>query len=117
MLEEIASLFVTESYPADRVVVREGTTGTRFYLLAHGQVSVQKNNPDGTQKTLGVLEDGDYFGEIALIKDVPRNATILTLTPCVMLSLHREIFQNLLERSPDLKEKFEEAITTRMNNH
>ena len=117
LLEEIASLFVTESYPAERVVVREGTPGNRFYLLAHGQVSVQKNNPDGTQKTIGVLEDGDYFGEIALIRDVPRSATILTLTPCLMLSLHREIFQNLLERSADLKEKFEEAITTRMNNH
>lgn len=117
LLEEIASLFVTESYPADRVVVREGTPGNRFYLIAHGQVSVQKNNADGTQKTVGVLEDGDYFGEIALIKDIPRSATILTLTPCVLLTLHREIFQNLLDRSPDLKEKLEQAIAARMNNH
>ncbi len=117
LLEEIASLFVTESYPADRVVVREGSPGNRFYLIAHGQVSVQKNNADGTQKTVGVLEDGDYFGEIALIKDIPRSATILTLTPCVLLTLHREIFQNLLDRSPDLKEKLEEAITARINNN
>jgi ATP-binding cassette subfamily B protein len=116
LLEEIASLFVTESYPSDRVVVREGTPGNRFYLIAHGQVSVIKNGVDGTQKTVGVLEDGDYFGEIALIKNIPRSATIRTLTPCVMLSLHREIFQNLLDRASDLREKLEQSIAQRTKN-
>lgn len=117
LLEEIASLFVTESYPADRVVVREGTPGNRFYLIAHGQVSVVKKGADGKPKTVGVLEDGDYFGEIALIKNIPRSATIRTLTPCVMLSLHRDIFQNLLDRAPGLREKLEQTIADRINNH
>jgi ATP-binding cassette, subfamily B, bacterial len=117
LLEEIASLFVTESYPADRVVVREGTPGNRFYLIAHGQVSVVKKRADGKPKTVGVLEDGDYFGEIALIKNIPRSATIRTLTPCVMLSLHRDIFQNLLDRAAGLKEKLEETIAARTNNN
>ncbi|MCI0447223.1 cyclic nucleotide-binding domain-containing protein, partial [bacterium] len=116
LLEEIASLFVTESYPADRVVVREGTPGNRFYLIAHGQVSVVKKGADGKPKTVGVLEDGDYFGEIALIKNIPRSATIRTLTPCVMLSLHRDIFQNLLDRASDLREKLEQTIVARINN-
>jgi ATP-binding cassette, subfamily B, bacterial len=116
LLEEIASLFVTESYPADRVVVREGTPGNRFYLIAHGQVSVVKKGTEGKPKTVGVLEDGDYFGEIALIKNIPRSATIRTLTPCVMLSLHRDIFQNLLDRAPGLREKLEQTIATRINN-
>lgn len=117
LLEEIASLFVTESYPADRVVVREGTPGNRFYLIAHGQVSVVKKGADGKQKTVGVLEDGDYFGEIALIKNIPRSATIRTLTPCVMLSLHRDIFQNLLDRASGLREQLEKTIDARINNH
>ncbi len=117
LLEEIASLFVTESYPADRVVVREGTPGNRFYLIAHGQVSVVKKDIDGKPKTVGVLEDGDYFGEIALIKNIPRSATIRTMTPCVMLSLHRDIFQNLLDRATGLREKLEQTIATRINNN
>jgi ATP-binding cassette subfamily B protein len=116
LLEEIASLFVTESYPAERVVVREGTPGNRFYLIARGQVSIIKKNADGTTRTVGVLEDGDYFGEIALIKNVPRNATIRTLTPCVMLSLHRDIFQNLLDRAIGLRAKLEETIATRTSS-
>jgi ATP-binding cassette, subfamily B, bacterial len=117
LLEEIASLFVTESYPADRVVVREGTRGNRFYLIAHGQVSVIKTGADGEPKTVRVLEDGDYFGEIALIKNIPRSATIRTLTPCVMLSLHRDIFQNLLDRATGLREKMEQTIAARINNN
>jgi ATP-binding cassette, subfamily B, bacterial len=116
LLEEIASLFVTESYPANRVVVREGAPGNRFYLIAHGKVSVLKNSPDGPPKTVSVLEDGDYFGEIALIKNIPRSATIRTLTPCVMLSLHRDIFENLLDRAPGLREKLEQAIVVRISN-
>ncbi len=116
LLEEIASLFVTESYSADRVVVREGTPGNRFYLIARGQVAVEKDSADGTPKTICVLDDGDYFGEIALIKNIPRSATIRTLTPCVMLSLHRDIFQNLLDRASDLREKLELAIASRTQN-
>ena len=116
LLEEIASLFVTESYSSDKVVVREGTPGNRFYLIARGQVAVEKDSPDGTPKTVCVLDDGDYFGEIALIKNIPRSATIRTLTPCVMLSLHRDIFQNLLDRASDLREKLELAIASRTQN-
>jgi ATP-binding cassette subfamily B protein len=113
LLEEIASLFVTESYPAESIVVQEGAPGNRFYLIARGQVAVIKNGTDGIPNTIGVLEDGDYFGEIALIRNTPRTATVRTITPCVMLSLHREIFQNLLDRASGLREKLEQAIAAR----
>jgi ATP-binding cassette, subfamily B, bacterial len=115
LLEEVSTLFVTESYPPDRVVVREGSPGNRFYLIARGQVSIHKTSPDGTERKIGVLEDGDYFGEIALVRNTPRSATIRTLTPCVLLSLHRDIFTSLLERSADMREKLEKTIVERIN--
>ena len=114
LLEEVSTLFVTESYPPERVVVREGSPGNRFYLIARGQVSIHKMNPDGTERKIGVLEDGDYFGEIALLKNVPRSATIRTLTPCVLLSLHRDIFNNLLDRSADMRDKLEKTMIDRI---
>ncbi len=113
LLEEISSLFVTESYPADRVVVREGTEGNRFYLIARGQVSVHKLASNGVEETIAFLEDGDYFGEISLIKNVPRVATIRTMTPSVMLTIHRDIFQSLIDRAPEVREKIEKTIVTR----
>ncbi|HEY4491519.1 MAG TPA: ATP-binding cassette domain-containing protein, partial [Acidobacteriota bacterium] len=52
LLAEVASMFVTETYPADRVVVREGTRGNRFYLIAHGKVSVSKSDSEGKEQTI-----------------------------------------------------------------
>ncbi len=117
LLEEVSTLFVTESYPPGRVVVREGSPGNRFYLIARGQVSIHKTNPDGMERKIGVLEDGDYFGEIALVRNTLRSATIRTLTPCVLLTLHRDIFTNLLERSADMREKLEKTIVDRISKN
>jgi ATP-binding cassette subfamily B protein len=113
ILQKISGMFVTESYPAKRVVVRQGTRGNRFYLIARGQVSVHKTGADGIEKRVAVLEDGDYFGEIALVRNVPRVATVRTMTPCVMLTLHRDIFQSLLDRSPEVREKIEQTVHNR----
>lgn len=113
LLEKISGMFVTESYPAKRVVVREGTRGNRFYLIARGQVSVHKTSADGTEERIATLEDGDYFGEIALVRNVPRVATVRTITPCVMLTLHHDIFQSLLDRSPEIRQKIERTIVAR----
>ncbi|MCI0602424.1 ATP-binding cassette domain-containing protein [bacterium] len=104
LLEEMASLFVTESYPANRIVVREGTSGNRFYLIARGRVSVHKTNANGFEEKVAILDDGDHFGEVALIQNVKRTATVRTLTPCVLLTLHREHFQNLLQQAPHVME-------------
>src|SRR5262249_49907364 len=115
LLEEISRLFVTESYPEGRVVVREGTPGNRFYLIARGRLSIHKMDLNGKERKLGMMEDGDYFGEIALIKNIPRSATVRSVTPCVLLTLHRDIFQNLIERAPDVREQLEKTIAARLS--
>lgn len=109
LLEEMAQLFVTESYPANRIVVREGTSGNRFYLIARGKVSVSKTDPQGKEEKVAILDDGDHFGEIALIENILRTATVRTLTPCVLLTLHREHFQNLLQQAPQVREVLEKT--------
>jgi len=113
LLEEIASMFVTESYPASRIVVREGTSGNRFYLIARGRVAVTKTDELGKEEKLAILDDGDYFGEIALIRNIRRTATVTTLTPCVLLTLHREHFRNLLQRAPHVREAIEKTQVRR----
>jgi ATP-binding cassette subfamily B protein len=113
LLEEMAQLFVTESYPANRIVVREGTSGNRFYLIARGRVAVWKTGEQGKEERVAILDDGDHFGEIALIENVRRTATVRTLTPCVLLTLHREHFQNLLQQAPQVKEELQKTQTRR----
>ena len=98
----LAATLVTESYAADRGVVQQGEPGDRFYIIARGKVRVTQLQPDGQDATVAVLDDGDYFGEAALLGNVPRNATVTTVGACVFLSLGRRQFTFLLERAPQI---------------
>ena len=99
---EVARLFVSERVPAGHTIFQQGDAGGRFYVIAHGRVQVLHRPPAGPELCLKVLDDGDYFGEIALLTDSPRTATIRTRTACLLLSLGREHFETLLRRFPGL---------------
>ncbi|MGH3484066.1 MAG: cyclic nucleotide-binding domain-containing protein [Nocardioidaceae bacterium] len=68
-------------------VVREGETAHHFYVIEDGEVEVVR---DG--RTVATLGSGDYFGEIALLRHIPRAATVVAKTPTTLLSLEREPF-------------------------
>ena len=87
----MAGLFVTEQYPRNRVVVHEGDPGDKFFIMVRGRVEVLKGVGGNAEKQVNRLETGDYFGEIALLKNVPRMATVRTLAPCVFLTLQRGV--------------------------
>ncbi len=105
-LNEVAQYFVAESYPAAQNVVTEGEIGDRFFLIARGKVEVLNQDATAGGKRVAVLDDGDYFGEIALLQRLPRTATVRTLTPTLLLSLRDTHFQALLKRQPKLETKF-----------
>jgi ATP-binding cassette, subfamily B, bacterial len=107
-LSELSSLFATEQIPEDRDILREGDPGDRFYILVRGKAEVIKGSA-----RVAVLHDGDYFGEIALLSDQPRNATVRSITPCVCLILQRDHFRAMLRRSTPLRERIESAIKSR----
>ena len=100
LLSALRDQFVTERYPANRRVIVQGDPGNRFYIIVHGKVDVVAEEPGGGERRIAALHDGDYFGEVALLKDVPRTASVWTRTPCIFLALERELFAALLEKAP-----------------
>jgi ATP-binding cassette subfamily B protein len=110
LLEEVSHRFASEQVAGDRIVLQEGDPGDRFYIVARGRVVVSKRAPD---RTVAVLETGDHFGEIALLRDVPRTATVRTLSPCVFLTLQRVHFLELIERTPRLWSALEQVLERR----
>ncbi len=104
-LAELAGLFVSESYPAGQNVVTQGELGDRFHLIARGRVEVLQEDAGAAPARIAVLGDGDYFGEVALLRRVPRTATVRTLAPTLLLSLKSRHFRLLLERHPELAER------------
>ncbi|MEA2642688.1 MAG: ATP-binding cassette, subfamily bacterial, partial [Chloroflexota bacterium] len=112
-LEAIADRFTTETYNPGYTVCEEGEVGLKLYILVRGRVEVLKRVADGDVRRLAVLEDGDFFGEIALLETVPRTATVRTLTPCVLLALDQHQFTTLLRVAPGLRAVFEHAAAER----
>lgn len=97
LLTELSSLFVTEVYAKNRDIIVEGDD--KFYVIVRGTVDVLIGHE---QTKVATLNDGDFFGEIALIKNIPRTATIKSKSPVTLLSLQREAFQTLLKKAPHI---------------
>jgi ATP-binding cassette, subfamily B, bacterial len=103
VLDEVAGCFATEHVSEGREIIHEGDPGDRFYLIVRGKAEALKTQPDGTKQVIRVMQDGDHFGEIALLRDGPRTATVRARTACVLLSLGRGQFLRLMHRDPHLR--------------
>jgi CRP/FNR family cyclic AMP-dependent transcriptional regulator len=93
----LAEIGKRRTYSADEAIVREGTTGTALYILLTGRARVEQ---DGKQ--LGELSTGDFFGELALIEEHPRSATVTAATDTDCLLFPAWEFTALLEEHPEV---------------
>ncbi len=112
-LQEITGLFVMEKFEAGVHAVEQGGAGDKFYIIVRGKVEVIVKMDSGASRRVAVLEDGDHFGEIALLRSVPRTASIVALTPCLCLALSREDFDPLLNRYPSMRHSLETSLQIR----
>jgi MFS family permease len=110
-LEHIAGRLIPLRLEAGTVILREGDAGDRFYVLVEGQVDV---TVDG--KEVSTLESGGYFGEIALLKDVPRTATVTARTPVVLYALEREDFLATVTGHAPSAKAAESVISSRLSD-
>jgi CRP-like cAMP-binding protein len=86
-LEGIARELEPQSVPAGTVVIREGDGGDTYYAVAHGELAVSRQG-----RVVQTVTRGDGFGEIALIRDVPRQASVTAVTDALLYTLRKEPF-------------------------
>ena len=84
--ERVAANLVPQSVAAGEIVIRAGEHGDRFYIVGHGELEI---TAEGLRTT---ADEGDYFGEIALLRDVPRTATVTALVDSHLYVLQRDDF-------------------------
>lgn len=113
LIAKLAELFVSEQRPAREVIFEEGSAGDKFFIVARGKVSISRVDEHGSKLRLAVLSDGDHFGEMALLDQAPRSATVETVTPCIFLTLSSSEFESLVSKSPEMKANLEEEIAAR----
>jgi hypothetical protein len=108
-LENLARRLVELSVPAGRLVTAEGEVGDRFYLIESGAVVVTHEGRELRREGAG-----DFFGEIALLRDVPRTATVTTTEDSVFRVLEREDFLSALDGSSEVRTRAEDIVSLRL---
>jgi len=108
-LAQVASLADEVGLPEGKVLTREGERGREFFILIDGQVEVRRNG-----RRLRTLGPGEFVGELALISDRPRTATVTATKPLRVLVVRDTDFRSVLLRTPQIALKVLEAAAQRM---
>jgi len=100
-LEEVAALTRFCTYPASHILCHEGAYEDVLYIIADGEIVISQSTEEGEEeRILRVGGRGDVVGEMALIQNAPRAATVRTTTECTVLEMEKEDFETILSRSP-----------------
>lgn len=95
--------------PEGKTLIREGERGREFFVLVEGSADVRKGN-----RKVNTMGGGDFFGEIALVSQRPRTATVTTSSPVRALVVTEQSFRSLLGRAPDVQRKVLQALADRV---
>ncbi len=103
----------TEQYKKGTVIIRQGDTADKFYIIINGFVTVSHTPASGQEQTIAYLTAGDYFGEIGLLDGSPRIATVTALTAVKLLSFERDIFKSWMRKSPSSQDDLKREASRR----
>jgi CRP/FNR family cyclic AMP-dependent transcriptional regulator len=114
-LEAIANAAVEQSYTVGQDIVRQGDTGVGAFILKTGRVEAIQDR-GGHQHRLAELKTGDVFGEMALLDEFPRSATVRAIEPTTCLGIQRWHFRGILESHPQIALALLPVLTKRLRN-
>jgi signal transduction histidine kinase len=101
-LKQLESMANFRTYPPEHVLCHEGEYELTLYLIAEGRVSITKKLTDRENMLLRYGDPGDFIGEMAIISDAPRSATVTTTEETTVLEIDRELFMKILRQNADL---------------
>jgi CRP/FNR family transcriptional regulator, cyclic AMP receptor protein len=101
-LEKLAARARVRDYDAGSVIVEQGTEGIGLYIMARGIAKVTRMHPDGSRVEIDTLERFDFFGELSLLDDAPRSASIIADEPVKAVVLSKLDFLDELEDDPGM---------------
>ncbi len=102
MLATVREIAASRTYPAGVLLTHQGASEQTFYVIESGCAVVSRRLEDGTEQVLNTLGARQSFGEMALLDDNPRLASVKTLADTTVLELTADSFRELLQRDPDL---------------
>lgn len=110
----LAKTGAIRDFPRGKIVVRQDELGDTFYIVVSGRVKVTLLNENGREIVLSILEEGSFFGELALLDDEPRSASVIAAEEAVLFMLTRRQFYQLIENQPSILKKVLKEMCTRL---
>ena len=102
--EDLARQIRVRKFKADEVVYHRGDPAEHAYVVFTGLVKVMLLNDDGHEALVGLHARGEFFGELALFSDAPREASVIAVLPTTVLQLSRESSWRVLDRNPKARD-------------
>lgn len=87
------------TFAPGHVVIREGDPPDAFYVIVRGEAIVMQRDEDGAERVVNTLKDGQFFGELGMLRGEPRNATVRARTSIELIAIDRSAFRMLVESS------------------
>ncbi len=104
---------LVREYPQDTMIFSEAQRGADMFIIQSGQVSITKV-VDGNEVTLAVLQKGDMFGEMALLENKPRSASAIAHSPCRLMVVNRNNFNQMVSTQPQLIARLTTTLAERL---
>jgi len=114
-MQRIASIMLEKAYSRKSIVFHEGDHGDTLYIIKSGRVKIAKVAIDGREKTLTIMQPGDFFGEMAIFDNLPRSATAEAIDSEVRLfGLSKKDFERLIHEYPSIALRIMKDLTRRI---
>jgi len=112
--ESLTAELQTVEVGPNEVIVRQGAPADKFFIIVDGEVEVVRSD-DGSEHVLATLKRGQFFGEIAILRDLPRVATVRAVAPTTLFAMERRAFQGLVAQSLGTTQDFDRVIQERLD--
>src|SRR5712664_3999225 len=101
-LRVLATMVVRKSAPRSNTIMAGGDPTDSLYIVLSGRLKVMMSDSDGKEVILSILGPGEFFGEMGLIDDEPRSASVVTIEPCELLSISKRDFKKCLQDNAEM---------------
>lgn len=113
-LSQLAQIVRERKFDRNQVIFYEGDLGGSLYVIVSGTVKIVIMADDGREHILGLLDEGNFFGEISLIDGEPRSATAIALDKVNIVMISRDDFVRLLRENPEISLKIMQTLCDRL---
>ena len=113
-LEAITKLAVMRNFPKNTMILCEGDHSDSLNVILSGKVKVFLSDDEGKEVTLNVQEEGEYFGELALLDNAPRSASVVTLETTKLAVISKPAFEECMRKNPGISLKVSQGLARRL---